>query len=109
MAIDLEAIEAEQWTVAGPLRNVDYAILRAPDGECIFTIKSATNASSLARAFIASRALIMRAKLKHIKAELEGDDEGARHQDLIKMIDDELNAAPPPMPAAMRTAITGGM
>ena len=79
-------------TVSGPLKSGNLIIADAA-GACVATVKVASpDQLDEARrlAVLLSRAPNMRAVLEHLKTEFEGDDDGSRWKDEIRMIGDEL-------------------
>jgi hypothetical protein len=79
------------WEMAGPLRSGNLTILDG-GGRCLATLKVDVIGIERARKVgrLMCRAPAMRDCLEHIQAELEGDDDGTRFDDLLRLIGDEL-------------------
>lgn len=78
-------------SVIGPTVHTQNLLL-IENGQCVATVKFDPDHGPACRAtaLFLSRAPNRTTILKHLLCELEGDDEGQRHQDLIAMIKDEL-------------------
>jgi hypothetical protein len=84
---------APPWTMDGPLPT-GVILIRDAAGYCVATVKvdPACPIQCHVIAGLLSRTPNRHAVLEHVLTELQGDDEGARHPDLLAMIERELKA-----------------
>lgn len=84
-----------EWVITGPTMSGAYMLSANHKQIAIVTPGDCGPQQTAAHARLMARSVVRCAMLAHVLAELEGDDEGTRHGELIAMLQAELRFIAP--------------